>query len=289
MSVWKQVNPTTKDGRNFLSNPDNPNILSARSFLGEHSSLILLPTFRQASYPDILHSSSSTPNKEPDKADHLSDSTPQSKMSTRLHIRSAGLPRLDAGKPATLSDDRRRQVRHAQRTYRLKKEAALRSTQARIEELEGGIRRAAVKLDELNRVAMQAELHVSHPHINAMVKSISVTLNERDGSDSLSPVPVSTKEDFHESEMEHYGLQHIFGYQPARESEESITRTENPKLEGVKNHTPPPPRSINPNSIGTACKKSDSTAAYSASASSTPSTSSPTHAPILTRSTASSV
>ncbi|RJE18663.1 hypothetical protein PHISCL_08999 [Aspergillus sclerotialis] len=225
---------------------DNPNVFSARSFLeGEHSSLALFPTSRQALDPDIFHSSSSTLNKEADQADHrLSDTNLQSKMNTRLRTRSAGRPRLDADKSATLSEDRRRQVRRAQRTYRLKKEAALRSSQARVEEIEGRIRRAAMKLDELNRAAIQAELHVSHPHVNAMVKSISMTLNERDGSESLSPVPGSTKEDFHESEMEHHTPHHIFGYQPARESEEPITRTESPRVEGVGNHTPPLPRSI---------------------------------------------
>ncbi|GAQ02990.1 hypothetical protein ALT_0311 [Aspergillus lentulus] len=84
----------------------------------------------------------------------------------------AGRPRLDASRDAILSADRRSQVRRAQRTYRLKKEAAFRNATARAEQLEARMRTAAEEVTWLSEVATEAQLHLSHPDIYASLKRL---------------------------------------------------------------------------------------------------------------------
>lgn len=84
----------------------------------------------------------------------------------------AGRPRLDASRDAILSADRRSQVRRAQRTYRLKKEAAFRNATARAEQLQARMRTAAEEVTWLSEVATEAQLHLSHPDIYASLKRL---------------------------------------------------------------------------------------------------------------------
>ncbi|GFF70420.1 hypothetical protein IFM53868_00303 [Aspergillus udagawae] len=84
----------------------------------------------------------------------------------------AGRPRLDASRDAILSEDRRAQVRRAQRTYRLKKEAFFRNATARAEQLEARMRTALEEVTCLSEVATEAQLHLSHPDIYARLKRL---------------------------------------------------------------------------------------------------------------------
>ncbi|KAF4156840.1 hypothetical protein CNMCM6069_006362 [Aspergillus lentulus] len=84
----------------------------------------------------------------------------------------AGRPRLDGSRDAILSADRRSQVRRAQRTYRLKKEAAFRNATARAEQLQARMRTAAEEVTWLSEVATEAQLHLSHPDIYASLKRL---------------------------------------------------------------------------------------------------------------------
>lgn len=78
--------------------------------------------------------------------------------------------------------DRRIQVRRAQRTYRLKKEATLQSTKARAAELENKIKRVAESLADLYSAARQSELHITHPALFRRIggiHSLSTQASER--------------------------------------------------------------------------------------------------------------
>ncbi|KAF7128280.1 hypothetical protein CNMCM5793_002822 [Aspergillus hiratsukae] len=114
------------------------------------------------------------------------DSNVADTMNTRSRTRSAGRPRLDANSQAHLSEDRRNQVRRAQRTYRLKKEAAFRSTKARVQELEERMRRVSESLNELYQVAEGSELHVSHPAVFSLVKRVHSMMSEGAGAAASS-------------------------------------------------------------------------------------------------------
>ncbi|PKX95170.1 uncharacterized protein P174DRAFT_510980 [Aspergillus novofumigatus IBT 16806] len=96
----------------------------------------------------------------------------------------AGRPRLDASRDAILSADRRSQVRRAQRTYRLKKEAAFRNATARAEQLQERMRTAAEEVTWLSEVATEAQLHLSHPDIYASLKRLYGIVN----ADDYSPI-----------------------------------------------------------------------------------------------------
>lgn len=89
-----------------------------------------------------------------------------------------GRPRLDGSSEAILSDDRRTQVRRAQRTYRLKKEAIFRNATARAEQLEAKIRTAIEEAAGLSEVATEAQLQLSHPDLHARLKRLQEILAE---------------------------------------------------------------------------------------------------------------
>ncbi|CAG8891819.1 unnamed protein product [Penicillium egyptiacum] len=91
----------------------------------------------------------------------MSDSATKPAMGQRRPPRSAGRRRLDAPGEAILSEDRRSQIRRAQRTYRLKKEASLQQTQKRVAFLEYKIKEISNSLAEY-RVTLQSSLHGTH-------------------------------------------------------------------------------------------------------------------------------
>ncbi|KAL4983393.1 thioesterase-like superfamily-domain-containing protein [Aspergillus falconensis] len=106
--------------------------------------------------------------------------------------RRAGRPRLDASSDAIHSDDRRAQIRRAQRTYRLKKEADFRNATARAEQLEVRMRAAVEEVALLSKVAAEAQLHLSHPDICARLKQLTGILADGDSlADSSSPAEPS--------------------------------------------------------------------------------------------------
>ncbi|KAH2643212.1 hypothetical protein KXW54_005247 [Aspergillus fumigatus] len=95
----------------------------------------------------------------------------------------AGRPRLDASRNAILSADRRSQVRRAQRTYRLKKEAAFRDATARAEQLQARMRTVIEEMTRLSEVAAEAQLHLSHPDIYASLERLQGIV-----ADAYSPI-----------------------------------------------------------------------------------------------------
>ncbi|GAM42054.1 hypothetical protein TCE0_043r15685 [Talaromyces pinophilus] len=88
---------------------------------------------------------------------------PMVALRSRLHARrSAGRPRLGATGEAILSESRRDQVRRAQRTYRLKREATLEKAQKRAADLEDRLARVAVAIAEY-KASIPTDLKASHP------------------------------------------------------------------------------------------------------------------------------
>ncbi|KIM94330.1 hypothetical protein OIDMADRAFT_135958, partial [Oidiodendron maius Zn] len=67
---------------------------------------------------------------------------------------------------------RRSQVRRAQRTYRLKKEATVRSYMARITSLEARIEEITDSLTELHDIAVRADLEQTHPALYTRLREI---------------------------------------------------------------------------------------------------------------------
>ncbi|RAQ42743.1 hypothetical protein AFGD_010040 [Aspergillus flavus] len=106
------------------------------------------------------------------------------KVRSRLHVRrSAGRPRLDASNGgAVLSEDRRDQIRRAQRTYRLKKEVALEKAKERAADLEYRLNMAASAIADYKAV-FSSELKSSHPALVRHLDCITDLLSSN--SDSL--------------------------------------------------------------------------------------------------------
>ncbi|KAB8266852.1 hypothetical protein BDV30DRAFT_232120 [Aspergillus minisclerotigenes] len=97
--------------------------------------------------------------------------------------RSAGRPRLDASNGgAVLSEDRRDQIRRAQRTYRLKKEVALEKAKERAADLEYRLNMAATAIADYKAV-FSSELKSSHPALVRHLDCITDLLSSN--SDSL--------------------------------------------------------------------------------------------------------
>lgn len=93
-----------------------------------------------------------------------SNSQSHSDMKLRRSKR-VGRPRLDDSGEAILSEDRRRQVRRAQHTYRQKKQAVFRDATARAEQLEARLRLTVKEVTGLSEVVREAQLHISHPDL----------------------------------------------------------------------------------------------------------------------------
>ncbi|OJK03606.1 hypothetical protein ASPACDRAFT_1878490 [Aspergillus aculeatus ATCC 16872] len=83
-----------------------------------------------------------------------------------------GRPRIGAGGPAILSENRRTQIRRAQKTYRLKKEAVFRQTLDRVKDLEEKLRRLSDQVFGTCEAATEARLQLSHPDIYARLTQI---------------------------------------------------------------------------------------------------------------------
>ncbi|PYI15967.1 hypothetical protein BO99DRAFT_391461 [Aspergillus violaceofuscus CBS 115571] len=104
-----------------------------------------------------------------------------SSIKSRLRsVRRVGRPRIEANGPAILSEDRRTQVRRAQKTYRLKKEAVFRQTLARVIDLEEKLRRLSDQAASTCEAATEARLQLSHPDIYARLTQIRGVLIEQD-------------------------------------------------------------------------------------------------------------
>ncbi|KAE8366868.1 hypothetical protein BDV27DRAFT_143244 [Aspergillus caelatus] len=100
------------------------------------------------------------------------------KVRSRLHVRrSAGRPRLEASNGgAVLSEDRRDQIRRAQRTYRLKKEATLEKAKERAADLEDRLNMVATAIVDYKAV-FPPELKSSYPALVRHLDCISDLLS----------------------------------------------------------------------------------------------------------------
>ncbi|KAL3466863.1 hypothetical protein BJX64DRAFT_284016 [Aspergillus heterothallicus] len=76
-----------------------------------------------------------------------------------------GRPRMAPMAGDTTRMDRRAQIRYAQRTYRHKKELRHRSMELRVAELESTLSRVSDSLSEFFDMAIDSDLHVTHPHL----------------------------------------------------------------------------------------------------------------------------
>ncbi|KAK2781129.1 hypothetical protein FQN52_001776 [Onygenales sp. PD_12] len=90
----------------------------------------------------------------------------------RSSAKKAGRPRQDGNDSTVLSEERRNQVRRAQKTYRLKKEAHVENMTARIAELENKQSRMAHSLSNLYEISRTSNLDTTHPDIFEHVHDI---------------------------------------------------------------------------------------------------------------------
>ncbi|PGH14885.1 hypothetical protein AJ79_02747 [Helicocarpus griseus UAMH5409] len=161
--------------------------------------------------------------------------------------RKVGRPRLDVNDGAALSEDRRRQVRSAQKTYRLKKEAVLVSTKARVVELESNIDRIKELLDDFRNASQQSQLDVTHPELFGRLDDICKlyphTENKRHATPNHAPARHVRRPLDREASSRRDDLSvDAFGYQIAEESnfnapEKSVgTQQEWPHTYQNKNH-----------------------------------------------------
>ncbi|KAL3464531.1 thioesterase-like superfamily-domain-containing protein [Aspergillus heterothallicus] len=97
----------------------------------------------------------------------------------------AGRPRLETDSSATLSSNRRAQVRRAQRTYRQKKDAVFRDATARAERLESTVRAAIEQMAELSEAATSMQLNLSYPEIHASMMHLYDILTEKDQAEPI--------------------------------------------------------------------------------------------------------
>ncbi|RAH67577.1 uncharacterized protein BO66DRAFT_441032 [Aspergillus aculeatinus CBS 121060] len=108
---------------------------------------------------------------------------PSSPIKTRLRSgKRVGRPRIEADGPAILSEDRRTQIRRAQKTYRVKKEAVFRQTLDRVTDLEAKLRRLSDQVSGTCEAATEARLQLSHPDIYARLTQMRGVLIEQDAS-----------------------------------------------------------------------------------------------------------
>jgi hypothetical protein len=101
-----------------------------------------------------------------------SNSQSHSNMKLRRSKR-VGRPRLDGSGEAILSEERRSQVRRAQRTYRQKKQVVFQDATARAEQLEARLRLAVKEVTALSEVVREAQLHISHHDLNERLKRLN--------------------------------------------------------------------------------------------------------------------
>ncbi|KZN91538.1 hypothetical protein EN45_016780 [Penicillium chrysogenum] len=129
----------------------------------------------------------------------MSNSATKPAMGQKRPPRSAGRRRLDAPGEAILSEDRRSQIRRAQRTYRLKREASLQQTQKRVAFLEHKMKEISNSLAEY-RITLQSNLQDTHcelltgfDSILSLLTSASEDFVQKTSVDHISPREISKK------------------------------------------------------------------------------------------------
>lgn len=141
--------------------------------------------------PDRFPHISETTGAEPgsDDGHNLEQrSTPEPSQSAN-RVRKRGRPRMSSGN--TSPNDRRAQIRAAQRTYRLKKEAMFQDMKSRVSELEDSMSRISGSLSKFYHMAIQSDLHLTHPYLFQQLNS---TVSQAKCEDSPNGSPSSTAE-----------------------------------------------------------------------------------------------
>ncbi|KAL2786356.1 hypothetical protein BJX66DRAFT_328653 [Aspergillus keveii] len=115
--------------------------------------------------------------------------TNQGRATKTLHL---GTEQADGGKRRgrprmaptgdTTRMDRRAQIRYAQRTYRHKKELRQRNMEHRVAELEGTMNRVSDSLSEFFGMAIESDLHVTHPQLFDRLRETVTQLKRATGS-----------------------------------------------------------------------------------------------------------
>ncbi|KAI9933732.1 hypothetical protein ASPWEDRAFT_168005 [Aspergillus wentii DTO 134E9] len=142
----------------------------------------LLQTLSARSYHPTLNHHSATNDNE-----HIPDLSPDHDLSNMApmaasdRVRKRGRPRLPPSNTAP-SQDRRMQIRSAQRTYRLKKEAMFRDMSSRVVELESSMRRISDSLSGFCQMAVESDLHVTHPGLFKELHLITGQLQSETGN-----------------------------------------------------------------------------------------------------------
>ncbi|KAF7590368.1 hypothetical protein BBP40_002920 [Aspergillus hancockii] len=90
-------------------------------------------------------------------------STPEPPSQSANRVRKRGRPRVSPGDASP--NDRRAQIRAAQRTYRLKKETMFQELKTRVSELEDSMSRISDSLSTFYQMAVQSDLNLTHPYL----------------------------------------------------------------------------------------------------------------------------
>ncbi|KJK67429.1 hypothetical protein P875_00117200 [Aspergillus parasiticus SU-1] len=126
---------------------------------------------------------------QPDRFPHISEAIgaePGSDHGQVLEHRSSPEPSQSANR------DRRAQIRAAQRTYRLKKEAMFQDLKARVSELEESMGRISQSLSTFYHMALQSDLNLTHPYLFQQLNA-TVSQVKREGKSSAGSSFSSTE------------------------------------------------------------------------------------------------
>ncbi|KAJ0415900.1 hypothetical protein BJY00DRAFT_326635 [Aspergillus carlsbadensis] len=104
-----------------------------------------------------------------------------------------GRPRM-APTGDTTRMDRRAQIRYAQRTYRHKKDLQHRHMEYRVAELEGTISRVSDSLSDFFDMAIESDLHVTHPQLFDQLRETVTQLRRVTGTGTATSTAIGEKE-----------------------------------------------------------------------------------------------
>ncbi|PLB52524.1 hypothetical protein P170DRAFT_378384 [Aspergillus steynii IBT 23096] len=162
---------------------------------------------------------------------------PQEDINERA--RKAGRPRLGAG--AVLSEDRRKQVRRAQRTYRLKKEATLQQTKQRVVDLENKFERVSSAFADLMQ-GLDPSVKSRSPALVRRLDAIYALLADGEDEAVSRRVP-QNRNAMDETGFETQSYAQRQSADPASTSASTSTSTSSPNP-NPHHHHPPLPLSI---------------------------------------------
>ncbi|PKX99841.1 hypothetical protein P168DRAFT_293871 [Aspergillus campestris IBT 28561] len=121
--------------------------------------------------------------------------------------RSSGRPRSGPDSATVLSEERRSQIRRAQKTYRLKKAASLQETQQRVALLETKLQSISDSLSDY-RAALVSELQDSHPLVTGFDNIFDIAGCDRDQTGTTSQAP--TDNCSLSRQLQRYSLEYAF-------------------------------------------------------------------------------